>query len=67
MDLARQAASYAILLSGKVKVALKIEPELRGDAKVASETQRSVCRDAPVSMIDSLRRSGAGHLEKDLT
>lgn len=50
MDLSRQAVSYAILLLGKVKVALKIEPELRGDAKVASETQRSVCRDAPVAM-----------------
>jgi len=50
MDLPRQPVSDAILLLGKVKVALKIEPELRGDAKVASETQRSVCRDAPVAM-----------------
>lgn len=45
-----QSVADAIFLLGKIKVALKIEPELRGDPEVASETQRGVCRDAAVAV-----------------
>ena len=58
MDLSRQPVSGSILLSGKVKVALQIEPELRGDAKATSETQRGVRRDAPVAMNNFLDAPG---------
>jgi hypothetical protein len=58
MDLSRQPVSYSILLSGKFKVALKIKPELRGDAKVTSETQRGVRRDAPVAMNNFVDAAG---------
>jgi hypothetical protein len=58
MDLSRQPVSDSILLSGKVKVALQIEPELRGDAKVTSQTQRGVRRDAPVAMNNFVDAAG---------
>ena len=39
-------------------MALKIEPELRGDAKIAPETQCGVGRDAPVAMNNLIDPAG---------
>ena len=58
MNLVIQPVSDSIFLLGEIEVGLKVEPELRGDAKIASETQGSIRRDAPLPVDDFIDSPG---------